>query len=129
MKNRRHGRRKSNIGVYVLIIGLILLAFVVSGCMLLLKRKEVQTQQMSSVEAPDYDNTDKWSEGVISYNGKNYRYNKNIRTYLFMGIDTDEPVHKAEDGISGGQADALFLLVEDRDKSKLSIISIRHIVL
>lgn len=126
MKNRRHGRRKSNIGVYVLIIGLILLAFVVSGCMLLLKRKEVQTQQMSSVEAPDYDNTDKWSEGVISYNGKNYRYNKNIRTYLFMGIDTDEPVHKAEDGISGGQADALFLLVEDRDKNKLSIISIHR---
>ena len=43
-----------------------------------------------------------------------------------MGIDTDEPVHKAEDGISGGQADALFLIVVDKAHEKLSLISIHR---
>ena len=43
-----------------------------------------------------------------------------------MGIDTDEPVHKAEDGISGGQADALFLIIVDKAHDKLSLISIHR---
>lgn len=126
--SRRHRRRKEpGIGVYILGLFLVLLVCVLFGGMLLLRKKEeVKTQQTSAVEAPDYDNADKWSEGVISYNGQNYRYNTNIRTYLFLGIDSDEPVHKAADGISGGQSDALFLLVEDRDKNRLSIISIHR---
>ena len=43
-----------------------------------------------------------------------------------MGIDKDDPVHKAEDGISGGQADALFLIVVDKEHDKLSLISIHR---
>lgn len=43
-----------------------------------------------------------------------------------MGIDTDEPVQKARDGISGGQADALFLIVADKAHDKLSLISIHR---
>ena len=121
---RRH--RKSGAGIYIAGILLALLVVAIFGTMFFLRKKEDVTQQTSSVEAPDYDNADKWSEGVISHNGQSYQYNKNIRTYLFLGIDTDEPVHKAEDGISGGQSDAMFLLVEDREKGKLSIISIHR---
>lgn len=80
----------------------------------------------SSVEAPDYDSADKWSEGVITYNNKKYRYNNTIRTYLFLGIDSDEPVHKVSDGARGGQADALFLLVENKKAKKMSVIAIHR---
>lgn len=126
MNRRMRRHRKSGAGIYIAGILLALLVVGIFGTMFFLRKKEDVRQQSSSVEAPDYDNADKWSEGVISHNGQSYRYNKNIRTYLFLGIDTDEPVHKAEDGISGGQSDAMFLLVEDREKGKLSIISIHR---
>ncbi len=127
MSRRRRHRRVSGAGIAIAGILLSLLIVALFGVMLFLRRQETEAQQQgASVEAPDYDNADKWSEGVISHNGQRYRYNKNIRTYLFMGIDTDEPVHKAEDGISGGQSDALFLLVENREIGKLSVISIHR---
>ena len=127
MSRRRRHRRVSGAGIAIAGILLSLLIVALFGVMLFLRRQETEAQQQgAAVEAPDYDNADKWSEGVISHNGQRYRYNKNIRTYLFMGIDTDEPVHKAEDGISGGQSDALFLLVENREIGKLSVISIHR---
>lgn len=127
MSRRRRYRKGSGAGIVIAGILLSLLIVVLFGVMLFLRKPGAEAQQHeSAVEAPDYDNADKWSEGVISHNGQSYRYNKNIRTYLFLGIDTDEPVHKAEDGISGGQSDAMFLLVEDREKGKLSIISIHR---
>ena len=70
--------------------------------------------------------TDKWQEGVISYNGKNYRYNTSIKNYLFLGVDQDGPVVKAKDGISGGQSDAMFLLVADDRNKTLSVIAINR---
>lgn len=67
-----------------------------------------------------------WQEGVITYNGKQYQYNTAIKTYLIMGIDKDGPVEPAEDDISGGQSDAMFLLVQDTRNEKMSIIAINR---
>lgn len=69
---------------------------------------------------------EKWQEGVIEYKGANYRYNANIRSYLIMGIDNDDPVSEAPDCISGGQSDAMFLLVTDTANERLSVISINR---
>ena len=35
--------------------------------------------------------TEKWQEGVISYEGKYYKYNTYIKSYLVMGIDRSGP--------------------------------------
>ena len=123
------GRRRKKAGpmrIIIPIIIIITLACLALSVIILKKLKENSAQAGSAVEAPDYDNADKWSEGIVTYNNQRYRYNNKIRTYLFMGIDTDEPVHKAEDGISGGQADALFLIVVDKAHEKLSLISIHR---
>lgn len=123
------GHRRKKAGPIRIIIPLsiiIVLACLVVGVIIIKKSKDNTTPAGSAVEAPDYDNTDKWSEGIVTYNNQRYRYNNKIRTYLFMGIDTDEPVHKAEDGISGGQADALFLIVADNAHDTLSLISIHR---
>lgn len=69
---------------------------------------------------------EKWQEGFITYNGKEYKYNSKIKTILFMGIDSDEPVAPAKDFISGGQSDAMFLLVDDPTKQQFSIIAIHR---
>lgn len=122
-----HRRRKAGpIKIIIPLIILIVLACLAVGVIIIKNSKENDTSSSSAVEAPDYDSLDKWSEGVVTYNNQQYRYNNTIRTYLFMGIDTDDPVHKAEDGISGGQADALFLIVVDKAHEKLSLISIHR---
>lgn len=86
MNRRKRRHRRSGAGIYI--AGILIALFVVAifGTMFFLRKKEDVTPQTSSVEAPDYDNADKWSEGVISHNGQSYRYNKNIRTYLFLEI-------------------------------------------
>lgn len=69
---------------------------------------------------------EKWQEGTVSYNGKKYKYNNNIKSYLLMGIDKDEPVEEAKDAISGGQSDGMFLVVTDAKEKTISVISIHR---
>ena len=88
--------------------------------------KEEETRYEPTTMDVSTEPTEKWQEGVISYNGKQYKFNNKIKTYLFLGIDNDNPVSKAKDGISGGQSDAIFLLVEDIEKEEFSIIAINR---
>lgn len=69
---------------------------------------------------------EKWDEGIICYEDRYYQYNDNLQNYLFMGIDNDGIAAPAPDGISGGQSDAMFLLVLDNDTRKVSIIAINR---
>ncbi len=67
-----------------------------------------------------------WEEGWISYNDKIYEYNDDILTFLVMGIDNTEEVDEIGEGIGGGQADALFLVVCDEDTNQIKVISINR---
>jgi LCP family protein required for cell wall assembly len=80
----------------------------------------------SSSEAAEPEQQEKWQEGIVSYQGKNYRYNSDIRTYLMMGVDIDDPVETAEDYTKGGQSDAMFLLVTNSNEKTLRVISINR---
>ena len=90
-----------------------------------LSKQEIVEYDPSTVEVSTGP-VEKWQEGTISYNGKHYKFNNKIKTYLFLGIDNDNKVSKAKDGISGGQSDAIFLLVEDTEKKEFSIIAINR---
>lgn len=125
MARRRHHRRK-NTRAALIALGVLLLLIGLGMAVLVIRSRRETESRGTAAEASGYDKAEKWAEGIITYDGKNYLYNKNIRTYLFLGIDTDEPVHKAEDGISGGQSDGIFLLVEDRDKNKITIVSVNR---
>ncbi len=69
---------------------------------------------------------EKWDEGTVLYDGKHYRYNDKLRIYLFMGIDNDDPVAPAKNGLEGGQSDAMFLMALDDDRQKMDIIAINR---
>ncbi len=73
-------------------------------------------------EAPETG--EDWQEGDVRYQGVHYRYNEDILTFLFMGIDKESEVKPVENGMDGGQADAIFLLVMNPHSKELSIISI-----
>lgn len=70
--------------------------------------------------------TEKWQEGWIRYQGKIYAYNEDIRTFLFMGIDKNTDVKEMEEGTKGGQADALFLAVLNPHKESIQIVGINR---
>ncbi|MFQ9933161.1 MAG: LCP family protein [Lachnospiraceae bacterium] len=62
----------------------------------------------------------------VIYNGEKYVYNEDMITLLFLGIDTKEAVKPAEDGVSGGQSDALFLLILNPHTNIMDIIAIHR---
>lgn len=119
--------QKVLIGIAVGILFLLVLAFVVF-CVLRIMGKE-QLKKTVSGEAPVIaaaEWEEDWEDGWIRYNGKIYAYNEDIMTFLVMGIDNDEEVKKAKDGVSGGQADALFLAVMNPHDKSVSIIAINR---
>lgn len=65
-----------------------------------------------------------WQEGDVRYEGTIYRYNEDILTFLFMGVDKESEVKAVKDGITGGQADSLFLLVLNPETKTASVIGI-----
>ena len=69
---------------------------------------------------------EKWQEGVVTYEGKEYLYNTDIKTYLMMGVDINGPVQQSSDYTQGGQSDALFLLVVNNKTEQLQVISINR---
>jgi LCP family protein required for cell wall assembly len=110
--------------VFILVL---LIAFVIIMLMTVLKGKNEEdvTETEGTIQDSGFSN-EKWQEGAVRYNGRVYQYNTAIKTYLIMGIDVSGPVTKAADGISGGQSDAMFLLVCDGSNNKMSLIAINR---
>ncbi len=75
---------------------------------------------------PEPVEEDNWQEGDIRYEGTHYRYNEDIMTFLFLGIDHMGEVEEAENGVKGGQSDAVFLVVLNPHIKKVSIIGINR---
>ena len=108
--------KKKHIIVFIISIVVILAISAVAFAMKKNSKEEKDTSSELQQE----------SENYISYNGQKYQHNDHIRTYLYMGIDKDGPVTEAEDSVSGGQSDAMFLIVVDSEKKTISVLSINR---
>ena len=108
------------LGVVVVVVGLVIFKMTGEDS----GNKDVSNSQ--STVSTESNTVEKWQEGIIRYDGVDYRYNNDIRTFLFMGIDKAEEVAEGEDGIDGGQSDAMFLLVINPDTEKISVIAINR---
>ena len=65
-----------------------------------------------------------WQPGDVRYEGIHYRYNQDILTFLFLGIDKMGEVQTVKNGIDGGQSDAIFLLVLNPHKKEAAVIGV-----
>lgn len=70
------------------------------------------------------DNSYVWQEGDVRYHGGIYRYNEDILTFLFLGIDKLSEVKPVKNSIDGGQSDAIFLLVLNPVNKEATVIGI-----
>jgi LCP family protein required for cell wall assembly len=84
------------------------------------------TADSAEASATAATKTENWQADWVRYKGKVYTFNKDILTFLFMGIDRDGKAVAGKNGIDGGQADGLFLLVMDPDTKKISIVAINR---
>ena len=117
-----------------LLIGILVLAIiVVVGLTVVIWQKnneqsqEVSTQQTADiVPGNDTGVVEKWQEGDVSYNGKTYRYNSATKAYLFLGVDNEGTMAESTGGFSGGQSDAMFLLVTNAKDKSMSVLSINR---
>lgn len=64
--------------------------------------------------------------GWIRRGDKVYEYIDDILTFLVLGIDIDGPVEKNKDLVSGGQSDAIFLVVMNPDTKRISLIGVNR---
>lgn len=64
--------------------------------------------------------------GQVRRGDKVYEYIDGILTFLVLGIDIDGPVTRNKDLVSGGQSDAIFLVVLNPDTKSISLIGVNR---
>ena len=72
------------------------------------------------------EENDRWQEGWVKYQDTVYEYNKELLTFLVMGIDKQDEVEEVEEGTDGGQADALFLVVLNPKDESIKVVGINR---
>lgn len=65
-------------------------------------------------------------EGQIFHNGEIWQYNKDILTFLCMGVDARAGVTDEKVPGRGGQADAILLIVADPHKESIQVLNINR---
>lgn len=105
-------RRKRRQSVF-----LVCMAVLVVGVILFLVLHNNEESYSSDYDKNRPDNT-------VQYGGKEYQYNEHLSNYLFMGIDTREPVTEYETKEQVGRADTIFLLSYNRVEKTVTCISI-----
>lgn len=124
--NDKKYKNKTSKGSNVLTILLAILCVILAATLAFVLFFKEDPEQPDIPVSTETEYLEKWEEGTIRYNDKNYKYNSDLDIYLFMGIDKEGIVEPAEDYVSGGQSDAMFLFVIDRETEEVSVISINR---
>lgn len=142
MKAKKKNRaRRRVLQILAIVIAIFLIVLLVVAIVKMNGKRslyEANNSQKSAAEAmaevaTDSDSLTKddsyvWQDGDIQYNGKLYRYNDEILTFLILGIDNQEKVYRGEvtDYKLGGQSDAMFLIAMNPKNKTIKLIAINR---
>ncbi|MDY2628725.1 MAG: LCP family protein [Lachnospiraceae bacterium] len=113
----REKNKKKTYLIIVQIIGILLLAAAGAGLYFHLAGRQ-KAQVPEDFRISQNLNTE------ITYNGKKYKYNSNLKNILFMGVDTKEEVTLKDTPGIAGQADCIMILSMDRESGETRILQI-----
>lgn len=116
MSSRREQKKKKRI----LVVSGLTAAAVLAGGVFLWSQLPKQTQ-ITAVSSSDGVSS---SVEKIEYKGNQYKYNDHLSNFLFLGIDTRDPVSSYSTQFDAGQADAVFLVSMDRVTEQLNALVI-----
>ncbi len=117
-------KKKIFIGIliffFILIVGLISAFFILRhlGKQTMLNYEDINITVPSGVDYEDDGRT-------VYYKGHTYRFNENIASVLFMGIDNRELKENATAG-TAGQADALYLFTYNSQNGKIKVLNLNR---
>ena len=117
-------RKKGKIFTSILSVFLCLLLIIPNGISFLTiygKNAMLQNNNIHTIP-PDVDAYID-ENGIINYNGKNYIYNDNITTILFLGIDKND-IDKTYKNGKNGQADAIYAVTIDTETGDTTVIGV-----
>ncbi|GHU44973.1 hypothetical protein FACS1894111_12970 [Clostridia bacterium] len=129
-RSARRSRKRKKILAGIAIAAVLLLFLALLGIQVLRAVGKSSLQKPSAGDAAPALTTDESlsaaeeEDGVIYHEGKKYRYNADMITLLFMGIDTRAGQESKDAFGKGGQADAIFLLALDNKHNKMQLIAI-----
>lgn len=112
--------KKILIGVASAILALIIVAVSIFSILTYLGKKRLLTD-VTKIRTPEGVTS---QDGLlVEYNGHFYKYNPNITSVLFLGVDTETLSYNGVIG-QGGQADVIMLLTYDTKTGKSNLINI-----
>lgn len=136
-KRRRHSRHKKDnssnaktarivkkVLIIILLVFVILVAVAIATIFVMTKvgRRQLTDYSEVSVEAPEELDVEISDEQVVTYEGKQYVFNENVASVVFLGIDTSEL--GTEEYGQAGQADAVYIYTFDTVEKVSKVISV-----
>lgn len=109
-------KQKKIVITYIVIVAFVFAA-IVGVCFL---RKWQAAQEAEEVSERTQ------SDRYITYEGKKYKYNYNLRNILFLGVDKSDEFTEQEAG-KGGQSDTLILLSMNKEDKTTTLLEISRI--
>lgn len=119
------------ITVFVVLLVILFAMFAVLFIMVQNGKKKLDTEVTSNLPMLDFpieeETDEELEEGQILYQGQKYQYNKDIKSFVIMGIDTMDSVEELiESPINGGQSDMNFVAVMNPHTRKIQLIAINR---
>lgn len=104
-------------------IGLILLAIVCAliagGLFLSCQKKKEHTAVTSGGDVQELED-----RTTITYEGKKYKYNRDLKNIVFLGVDKRDAVQVQEYPGRGGQSDAIMVLSMNKETKQTKVLQV-----
>ena len=81
--------------------------FLVGGYLSAESEKSERTENVEQNSSSQTQAGQEQSSDTVEYRGETYKYNDHLSNYLFMGIDTRNPIDTYQTQEDAGQADAI----------------------
>lgn len=124
-KGKKKRWKRVLLWVLLSLLALILIAViagVIAFNVMYHKGKTSLSNEVISVTAPEGVEIED-NGAQVYYNGRKYRFNQNIVTFLLMGTDK-KSIYEQEGAGYNGQADAIYLLAADTATGEVDLISL-----
>ena len=114
---RKRRRKKQYVPVAAIVFSVIAI-LALSIWYVAAQKKPAEAKQSTEKNETSTD------ESTITHNGVSYKYNRDLKTLLFMGIDKRETELSEQMSGRGGQADCIILFIIDPNTQKVSSLQI-----
>ncbi len=123
--SRKRNKRKNGKGTLIGILAVIAVLLVGIVLVLVMQEKKsstvVRNHNKQTADGTDVDATD---YSVITYNGEEYTYKKDLKTILFLGIDKNQDDVDPEFTGTAGRSDCMILFLVNTKENTAQMVSI-----